>query len=209
MFSMRHTSLVLVHPAFFYLTSCSGPTRPEIPLSEAKSYLNLAQELDYFGIFGNDERQFYGSLLFGEQRALDSFQNIFFSLLEFNRIYQRFPESMMVVSHEFKRARFEELHFKAVKECMIPTTKGFCVKWQGKTYFKGIDPEHMVMSPDCERARSIRVAERKNGYEPWEKDPTGVLEELAGKRIMRNAWNIDMLVDVPVLTEGVELDVAA
>jgi hypothetical protein len=124
---------------------------------------------------------------------MDSFQNIFFSLLKFNHTYKSFPEEMVVISHEFKRARFEQLHFKAIKEMVLPTlADGIEVSWQGKPRFEGIDPEHMIAKPGSARAEETRQSEKGNGYDLWEKTPYGNSGVLLEKRNKRNAWNTDL-----------------
>jgi hypothetical protein len=54
-----------------------------------------------------------------ETYALDSYQNLLFSLTRFHEITGRYPVQVTVVGYEMKRRRFEELHRVALR---FPTT---------------------------------------------------------------------------------------
>lgn len=148
-----------------------GPTRPETRISEADSYVRLAQARDYWGFLpspGLTER------IVIERRALDSFHNLLFSLTKFYEITGSWPQRVTIISNEFKRARFLELHCRAIG-------------WPAeRVTFVGIDPEYMAQ--DLERAASVREGERRNGFEPWRRDMLGLGHELEGKRTKRNPW---------------------
>lgn len=192
-------------PQYLTLTLCRGATREETRLTEAKSYLNFARASNFFGHFEDRKYKDYPSRIFTEDRAVDSFQNIIFSLTEFNHRYKNFPEELVVVSHEFKRARFEQLHFSAVKELMLPTSsKGIDVSWQGVPRFEGIDPKHMEARPDSERAIATKASEKKNGFDLWEKTPFGTSGLLLEKRRERNVWKANLNYEL-VYAGGMEL----
>jgi len=93
-----------------------GVTRPSSPSqSEAQSYLRLALDS---GLLMNRTH-----IAFAEDYALDSFQNLLFSLARFHEVVHgpyRWPEKITVVGFEMKRRRFEELHRKAIR---WPTSK--------------------------------------------------------------------------------------
>ena len=81
---------------------------------------------------------------------------------------------MTIISNEFKRARFQNLHSLALR-------------WPAERLsFVGIDPEYMA--DDVERAMSVREGELRNGFLAWQNDPKGVGQELDGKRVRRNPW---------------------
>ncbi|OAA59135.1 DUF218 domain containing protein [Niveomyces insectorum RCEF 264] len=109
-----------------------GPTRKETPLSEGRSYANLAAANDYFGLLlppplnedddeGDDDddaddvpaaradRRLHPRILVEEQ-ALDSYYNLLFSLLAFWRAHGVWPARLTIVSHAFKRARLVAGH---------------------------------------------------------------------------------------------------
>ena len=88
-----------------------GVTRPNSPAqSEAQSYLRLALDS---GLLMNRTH-----IAFAEDYALDSFQNLLFSLARFHEVVSgpyRWPEKITVIGFEMKRRRFEELHRKAIR----------------------------------------------------------------------------------------------
>lgn len=49
-----------------------------------------------------------------EEGALDSFGNLLLGMIMFWRVRGEWPERVEVISHEFKRGRFEELHARAL-----------------------------------------------------------------------------------------------
>jgi hypothetical protein len=146
-----------------------GPTRPETLTTEADSYLRLAQMHDYWGLLPSSELR--GRIVI-EGRSLDSFHNLLFSLTKFYEITGSWPQHVTIISNEFKRPRFLELHCRAIG-------------WPAaKVTFVGIDPDYMAQ--DSERAASVREGERRNGFEPWQKDMFGLGQELEWKRRKRN-----------------------
>jgi hypothetical protein len=88
-----------------------GVTRPNSPSqSEAQSYLRLALDS---GLLTNRTH-----IAFAEDYALDSFQNLLFSVSRFHEVVRgsyRWPKKITVVGFEMKRRRFEELHRKAIR----------------------------------------------------------------------------------------------
>jgi hypothetical protein len=88
-----------------------GVTRPNSPgQSEAQSYLRLALES---GLLMNQTQ-----IAFTEDYALDSYQNLLFSIARFHELVSgayRWPEKVTVVGFEMKRRRFEDLHRKAIR----------------------------------------------------------------------------------------------
>lgn len=50
-----------------------------------------------------------------EDAALDSFQNLLFSIARFRELTGAYPTRITVVGHAFKRRRFEELHRLAMR----------------------------------------------------------------------------------------------
>ena len=54
-----------------------------------------------------------------ESHATDSYQNVLFSLLHFRRKTSSSPTHITIISHEFKRARFLELHIPAIRVCIL------------------------------------------------------------------------------------------
>jgi hypothetical protein len=115
--------------------------------------------------------------IIAEERALDSFYNIVFSLTLFYARTQCWPTHVTIVANEFKRARFEQLHIPALR-------------WPlDRLEYVGIDPE--FMTDDEQRALFVRTGERLNGFEAWTKDPRGMSDFLVGKRKRRNNWEVE------------------
>lgn len=50
-----------------------------------------------------------------ETYALDSYQNLLFSVARFHEVTGRYPSQITVVGYEMKRRRFEELHRAAIR----------------------------------------------------------------------------------------------
>src|SRR5437762_1472400 len=75
----------------------SGPTRMEDRLCEAQSYANLAASYGYFSLLPDSPRTADRILI--EDRALDSFHNVIFSLALFWRREGAWPERVTIVSH--------------------------------------------------------------------------------------------------------------
>jgi hypothetical protein len=50
-----------------------------------------------------------------EDAALDSFQNVLFSIARFCELTGAYPTRITVVGHDFKRRRFERLHRLALR----------------------------------------------------------------------------------------------
>lgn len=181
------TGLSLLSSSPYSLLIFSGSkTRPETNVSEARSYLDLCLENDFWSLAGfqvEDASNLRRRVVLEEQ-ALDSFGNLMFSILRFWKLTDRWPEKISVVSHEFKRSRFLDLHVKAIR-------------WPvEKVKFVGVDPEYMVKGSeewDEKRADEVLRGERERGYKAWEGDLLGVGSELKGKRIARNFWGVDQV----------------
>ncbi|KAN0061142.1 hypothetical protein ACQY0O_006877 [Thecaphora frezii] len=110
-----------------------------------------------------------------ENFALDSFENLLFSIARFREYTGFYPDRITVVGYGFKKARFEELHAKAVRW----DTKGF-VKGGGPTFqYIGIDDE----SDDVQLQYQ---GEKVKAYQLFEKDRYGCHGNLKAKRIQRN-----------------------
>ncbi len=86
-----------------------GPTRIEAgPRTEALSYWLVAEHLNWFGHPEVKPRAYL------EDFARDSFENLLFGICRFKEVTGALPEAVTVVSWEFKRARFADLHREAI-----------------------------------------------------------------------------------------------
>ena len=149
-------------------------------MSEARSYYDLAAAAGAWDIMPQNQElgQGFMSRTLVEEKALDSYQNVLFSLLRFWGVAGCWPRKISIVSHAFKKARFVELHLQALR-------------WEGEVGFLGVDPEYMATDGDRERAAGVREGERIRGYGVWAGDMYGVGEGLVGKRKARNPWSIE------------------
>lgn len=208
---------LLASDAESILVLSGGPTRKETRRSEARSYLELCEAWGFWGILDGKEKDSREgekteeigergkkNRVFLEERALDSFHNILFSLTLFHSITGgSWPHRFTIISNEFKRARFLDLHVPALRLSSMMSL--------ARVEFIGIDPGYMVpdngkgvkeqerdttiteaklpFSP--QRTQSVHEGERKNGYEPWKADPLGKGNVLAAKRKGRNPWGVE------------------
>jgi hypothetical protein len=133
-----------------------------------------------------------------EEYSTDSFQNLLFSLILYYRyvteILSWMPEGrrgfrggylkkLVIVSHEFKRRRFMELHIPALR---FP---------RGSVEFIGIDPPwEGTMREDMVRG------EKERGYLAWQTDLYGVGEVLDSKRRERG-WDEEAYVNANLTDE--------
>lgn len=169
------------------LLSFSGSkTKAEIEKSEARSYCDLCVDNDFWGIFG-DEKERKEEIIRRielEEQALDSFGNLMFGLLAFRKRTRKWPERISIVSHEFKRKRFLDLHVEALR---FP---------REKVVFVGIDPSHMRQGCrdfDEVRRESVIRGEMERGFGEWERDHLGTGTVLRSKRAGRNPWGVSQV----------------
>ncbi len=91
-----------------------GSTRPSTPITEAISYMSLAMALNLF-----PPAELSGSSLFNrtatEDYALDSYQNLLFSVARFREVTGHYPARITVVGYGLKHRRYEELHRRALR----------------------------------------------------------------------------------------------
>lgn len=123
------------------------------------------------------------SRTFAEKWATDSYQNILLSLIQFPafrrnvsseqsaRLAQPWPDQLMIVSHEFKRARFMELHLPAMA---VPSSAAS---------FIGINP----LFNEKQLAEVIE-GDRLRGFGAWQYDLRGIGDLLRRKRHARG-WD--------------------
>lgn len=91
------------------LVFSGGFTDPNIRLSEAGSYLRLCEGNDFWGKRNEGEGEGLRERIILEENALDSLQNLLFSILEFWKKEGRWPERITIISMGFKEKRFMEL----------------------------------------------------------------------------------------------------
>ena len=120
---------------------------------------NVAIENQYFGLEVDPHR------IGTEEHAVDSYQNLLFSILRFHVMTGRFPAHVIIISHGFKKRRFLELHAPAVH-------------WPPRNItFVGLDPPQHVV-----RREVLDAGESTRGYKAFEEDPYGTGTLLQAKR---------------------------
>ena len=127
-----------------------------------------------------------------ETYALDSYTNVLYSLCRFSELTGgRYPKRVTVVSFEFKRRRFEELHARALR-----------LGGETEFVFIGIDPPPSSSSskqkhgpgvgdsaPVFDLAHALE-GEEKNAYRPFESDLYGCRSSvLLAKKEERNPFS--------------------
>ncbi|KAH0492143.1 hypothetical protein TgHK011_007107 [Trichoderma gracile] len=153
------------------LAFSGGPTRRETELSEAQSYANIASSNNFFNIIPSTKNLSDKILI--EDRALDSYHNILFSLTLFYTRLHTWPTYLTIVSHAFKKPRLIDGHCTAI---------GFPLQ---RTKFVGIDPPGMMNGENVAGMKGVGQA-----VDDWTRDPHGRGEVLAGKRRRRNPWGV-------------------
>jgi hypothetical protein len=93
--------------AFFFSTR--GYTSPYSATSEGESYLRFARATGLLPSADLFPR------VTTEDAALDSFQNLLFSVARFRELTGVYPTRITIVGHDFKRRRFEQLHRLALR----------------------------------------------------------------------------------------------
>ncbi|KAF8995472.1 hypothetical protein BDQ17DRAFT_1365658 [Cyathus striatus] len=147
------------------LVFSGGQTRLNSTTTEAESYLRLALSAHVFGI---SEQSFIRATT--ENYALDSYQNLLFSILRFREFTRHYPNKITVVGYEFKRARFTDLHRSAIQ-------------WpDDRFHYIGVNPS------DVDN-RNAEEGERQNGYLPYSVDLYGCHTVLLAKRRNRNPYS--------------------
>ena len=161
-------------------------------LTEGHSYLNVANERGWLDREVKDR-------VFVERWATDSFQNVALSIMQFplwvkqlqgrhtNRRPDRdlsslsWPKKLIVVSHNFKRSRFLDLHIPALR-------------WpRDQIQYIGIDPPFSSL-----KMAQIKEGDLQKGHGVWRKDLNGTGEVLKRKREERG-WDREVF-ETRVLT---------
>ncbi|KAG8899579.1 hypothetical protein FRC01_010455, partial [Tulasnella sp. 417] len=98
------------------LVFSGGQTRPTSLITEAQSYHQLAVASKLLVSEGHHASTLSPALrTTAENFALDSFQNLLFSLARFHEVTGSYPTNITVVGFGMKKPRFQELHRKAIR----------------------------------------------------------------------------------------------
>jgi len=166
-----------------FVVFSGGATDPAIPYSEAESY-----EKVFLDLYSKNDAVMQGHRWVCEVNAIDSYQNLLFSVIEFRRKVGHYPETINVITHAFKSDRFFKLH-------------GPAIRWHPhRLRVLGINPpfhQHEL--------EQIQKAEYTNAFALFRTDPYGNESPLVDKRGLRK-WNESKLDDI---SEGLEDGVRA
>jgi len=150
------------------LVFSGGQTRPGSVYTEAQSYFRLALAAKVLPSAHSPPRLFRRATT--EDYALDSYQNLVFSIARFHEVTGRYPTWVTIVGYAMKKRRFEELHGKAIR-------------WpEGKLVYVGIDGDQKHAMDESKKG------ELTNAYLPYKKDAYGCHSTLVSKRITRNPF---------------------
>ncbi|BGP02181.1 hypothetical protein RTBOTA2_005060 [Rhodotorula toruloides] len=149
-----------------------GQTRPNSDLTEGLSYARLAKLGNIYEQFMDEEQRHKNAGEFErvttEDFAMDSMENVLFSIARFKEFTGHYPTYITVVGYGMKRRRYEDVHRAAVR-------------WPASAFkYIGIDNEGDVQG-DYE-------GERKYGLEPFLRDMYGCHGSLLAKRRKRNPY---------------------
>lgn len=108
-----------------------------------------------------------------ENFALDSFENLIFSIARFREYTGHYPVRVTVVGYGMKKNRFEELHAKAIR-------------WPVKGYHGGQRRFHYVGIDDEGDTKDQYEGEKIKGFRLFERDMYGCHGTLQAKRKERN-----------------------
>ena len=142
----------------------SGATRSHLtsPLSEASSYHRLAAARGLLRSPAEGTSLPVAQRATTEEYALDSYENLLFSIARFREVTGRWPDKITVVGYGMKRKRFEQLHRGAIR---FPAQR---------FRYIGIDDEG--------NTSEHYLGELKHGYAPFLFSPAGCRPPLSTKR---------------------------
>lgn len=144
-----------------------GQTREKCKqISEAKSYLNIAQLLQ----LNNYDKIL--SRITTEEFAKDSFENVLFGICRFFECTDMFPKKVTIVNWKFKEKRFK-LHWEYIKN--------------NASILKNVHFEYIGVNNPV-KVDKILPSENKT-IEMFQQSPRGIHGELAKKKQFRNPFN--------------------
>lgn len=143
------------------------------PINEGSSYFRVADAMNLWTEDIDTAEADVRSRTVSEEFAVDSFENLLFSICRFREVTGSYPEKITTVSFSFKRKRFETLHAAALQ-------------WPLESFkFIGIDPD-ATTGFNYEEAEK---GELENAARPFESDPYGCHSGLLrSKREGRNPF---------------------
>ncbi|KIK98578.1 hypothetical protein PAXRUDRAFT_133925 [Paxillus rubicundulus Ve08.2h10] len=153
------------------LVFSGGQTRLQSTATEAESYMRLALTLDIFHASTSAGARVPFHRATTETSALDSYQNLLFSIARFHEVTGRYPSQITVVGYGMKQRRFQELHRAAIR-FPVPLF------------------HYIALEPPAtgDEVATAREGEFTNGYKPYTLDLYGCHDFLLSKRRSRNPF---------------------
>ena len=140
-------------------------------IQEIAKYLNFQQ--DQLDLLFNPQN------ISTEEFALDSFDNLVYSIGRFHEINNSYPEHISIAGFGFKETRFLDYHAKAID---FPRSKITCISSGPLPYNYSKEQLEIYFS-------NIDKAENKNALSLFAKDWYGTLSPLVEKKASRNPYN--------------------
>ncbi|KAG6504630.1 uncharacterized protein C57A10.07-like [Zingiber officinale] len=142
-----------------------GETRKDGgPRSEAQSYWFVAESKGWFG-----HKDSVRDRALTEEHARDSFENLLFSVCRFRELTGSYPQNITIISYDFKRERFAQLHRPAI---------GFP---EGSFFYVGT-PTAPGAQEAAEKGEALARAQ-------FQEDPYGCFGTLHRKRLTRDPFH--------------------
>ncbi|KDE04318.1 hypothetical protein MVLG_05199 [Microbotryum lychnidis-dioicae p1A1 Lamole] len=146
-----------------------GMTRHGATISEATSYARLAEAGNVYEKYLKlAEKNLPFERVTTEDYALDSFQNLLFSIARFKEFTGHYPTQITTIGYGMKRKRYQDVHRAALR-------------WPSTAFkYIGIDNDHDV--------EADYQGERQGGLEPFIRDSYACRGVLLAKRRKRNPY---------------------
>lgn len=173
---------------YVFLCVRRGQTRPSSTTTEAESYMRLATAA---GLLPGTPSRDRNSILRAttEDFALDSYQNLLFSIARFHEYTGHYPKFITVVGYEMKRRRFTDLH-RAALHWPASRFNYIGIDAQGEEAVKAQEGEvrFVTRSLLLQSLTCYFLRQRLNGYLPYSVDTYGCHDLLLSKRRGRNPF---------------------
>ncbi|KIJ67497.1 hypothetical protein HYDPIDRAFT_108288 [Hydnomerulius pinastri MD-312] len=168
---IKHGASLAMEDENSLLVFSGGQTRLQSTTTEAESYMRLALSMNLFHTATSTGAPLPFPRATTETFALDSYENILFSIARFHEVTGQYPSHITIVGYEMKQRRFEELHRAALR---FPAPL---------FHYIGLEPP-----ASGDEIVAAREGELRNGYKPYTLDVYGCHDFLLSKRRGRNPF---------------------
>lgn len=122
---------------------------------------------------------FVPNLITTEEFALDSFDNLLYSIARFKETTTLYPDYITVCGFGFKEERFLQFHSKAID---FPIDRINCISY-------GPNPNYNTKDEIDKYFTNLKKAENKNALSLFAKDWYGTCDPLLNKKVSRNLYH--------------------